>query len=75
MKHLKKGTEINELLGGATMRRLVVAKLKREVTASGAVPILSHVKVSWSPARKKSSKYPGFHVDYVGPRTHPPAHN
>ena len=75
LKPLKKGSKIGELLGGANVQGSEVVGMKREAMPSGAVPILSHIKVSWSPTRKNHSKYPGVHVDYVGPRTHPPAHN
>ena len=76
MKPSKKGSKTGELVGGANAQDSKVVGMKREaILPSGAVPILSHVKVSWSPIRKNRSKYPGVHVDYVGPRTHPPAHN
>lgn len=42
---------------------------------SGVVQISSLVKVSWHMHRKGRKVHPGFDVDYMGPRTHPPSHN
>ncbi|XP_073112129.1 uncharacterized protein, partial [Elaeis guineensis] len=42
---------------------------------SGAVQIPSLVKVSWHVRRKGRRVHPGFDIDYMGPRTHPPSHN
>lgn len=51
----------------------VGAKIDEEV--SGAVQIPSLVKVSWHARLKGRRVNPGFDVDYMGPRTHPPSHN
>ncbi|XP_038976723.1 uncharacterized protein LOC120107502 [Phoenix dactylifera] len=47
----------------------------RRDEVSGAVQIPSQVKVSWLVRRKGRRVHPGFDVDYMGPRTHPPSHN
>ncbi|ONK73781.1 uncharacterized protein A4U43_C04F35300 [Asparagus officinalis] len=74
--HSLKALEKRSRIGGTTIPSSNGVPMKREaILSSGAVQILSHVEVSKRQARKNCSKYPGFHLDYVGPRTHPPAHN
>nr|XP_018676107.1 PREDICTED: uncharacterized protein LOC108951730 [Musa acuminata subsp. malaccensis] len=50
------------------------AKGKTEI-ASGAAQIPSLVMSSLPVPRRGRRERPGFDVDYVGPRTHPPSHN
>lgn len=54
--------------------RMKDVEAKRDAV-SGAVRIPSLVKVSWRVPRKWHRENPGFNLDYMGPRTHPPSHN
>lgn len=72
-----KGVETDEIRAGATIERPEGSEERREAVdgerraASGAIRTSSVVRVS----HREHGEHPGFHVDYAGPRTHPPSHN
>ncbi|XP_038982222.1 uncharacterized protein LOC120110738 [Phoenix dactylifera] len=74
---LKPASSEEEIRSSATMERpkgleapMKVVEPKRDAV-SDAVRIPSLAKVSWRVPREN----PGFNLDYMGPRTHPPSHN
>lgn len=71
---MEKGSNLHGLVGAENAQGL--ARMKREAMPESATAnVVSHTKVASRTDRRNRSKYPGFRVDYAGPRTHPPAHN
>lgn len=78
---LKQASSEEEIRSSATGERpkgleapMKDVEAKRDAV-SGAVRIPSLVKVSWRVPPKWHRENPGFNLDYMGPRTHPPSHN